>query len=233
MIDLHMHVVPCIDDGPYSIETAVEMIRSSKDQGVTDIFCISHSWGNYEAYNEAFIAIKKHVEECGIDVTLHHGCEIMCTPSDVRKIVADIDAGHYHTLGNSDYVLLEFDRYISKESLVKTIRKFIDLRNNHIVIAHVERLQCLHEDKSAIEELRTLGCLFQLNAYSLTEEDNEEIRLFARRMIEQQKISFLGSDAHRMEHRPPNVASGIQYIYENAPVEYADAICYKNAKIFL
>ena len=136
MIDLHMHVVPCIDDGPYSIEAAAEMIRSSKSQGVTDIFCTSHSWGNYEAYNKAFNSIKKHVEKCGIDVTLHHGCEIICTPSDVGEIVADIDVGYYHTLGNSDYVLLEFDRYISKELLIKTIQKFIDLRNNHIVIAH-------------------------------------------------------------------------------------------------
>lgn len=233
MIDIHMHVVPGIDDGPYSADAALKMIRSSYEQGVTDIFCTSHSWGCCENYTDEFQALKSRVEERGIGVKLHPGCEIDCMPNAVEAIIGDISNGQSRTLGTSDYVLLEFDRHISVEDLMSTIWKIIALRNNHIVIAHIERLNCLHKKESAIDDLQDLGCLFQLNAYSLVEERNNRIRSFARKMIEQQRISFLGSDAHRMDHRPPNVASGIQYIYKTVPLNYADAVCYKNAEKFL
>lgn len=229
MIDIHMHVLPGIDDGPYSIDAALEMIRSSCEQGVTDIFCTSHSWGCIEDYMDEFLNLKKCVEEYGIGVKLHPGCEIDCMPDDVKAVVSDINNGQSRTLGGSDYVLLEFDRYISTEDLMSAIRKIVALRNNHIVIAHIERLCCLYENESAIDELQKLGCLFQLNVYSLAGERNDKICSFARKMLEQQRISFLGSDAHRMDHRPPNIASGIQYIYETVPSNYADAVCYKNA----
>lgn len=233
MIDIHMHVVPWVDDGPYSTDTALEMIRSSCEQGVTDIFCTSHSWGCREDYTDAFLTLKNCVEESGIGVRLHPGCEIGCMPDDVETVISDINNGHSRTLGISDYVLLEFDRHISKETLMSTVQKVIELRNDHIVIAHIERLYCLYEDESVVEDLQELGCLFQLNAYSLVEERNDKIRLFARKMLEQQRITFLGSDAHRMEYRPPNVVSGIRYIYENSSAEYADAVCYKNAVALL
>ena len=233
MIDIHMHVVPWVDDGPCSIDVALEMVRSSCEQGVTDIFCTSHSWGCCEDYTDEFRALKSRVEESGIGVKLHPGCEIDCMPNAVEATIGDISNGQSRTLGASDYVLLEFDRHISIEDLMSTIQKIIVLRNNHIVIAHIERLNCLYKKESAIDGLQDLGCLFQLNAYSLVEERNDKIRLFARKMLEQQRISFLGSDAHRMDHRPPNVASGIQYIYETAPSNYADAVCYKNAEKFL
>lgn len=234
MIDIHMHVVPWVDDGPCSIDVALEMVRSNCEQGVTDIFCTSHSWGCCENYTGEFRALKSRVEESGIGVKLHPGCEIDCMPNAVEATIGDISNGQSRTLGTSDYVLLEFYRHISTEDLMDTIRKIIALRNNHIVIAHVERLYCIYEDESVIDELQELGCLFQLNAYSLVGERNDKIRSFARKMLEQQRISFLGSDAHRMEHRPPDVANGIQYIYETVPSNYADAVCYKNAlKYFL
>ena len=231
MIDTHMHVIPHIDDGPRSIDMALEMIQTSCEQGVTDIFCTSHSWGYCEDYENKFLALKNRVEENDLGVRLHQGCEIECMSNDIETVINNINNGYCRTLGASDYVLLEFNRYISKETLMSTIRKIIMLRNNHIVIAHIERLRCLYEgdNESFIDNLRKLGCLFQLNAYSLVEERSDKIRSFARQLLEQRRVSFLGSDAHQMNHRPPNVASGVNYIHENTPGDYADAVCYKNA----
>lgn len=38
IVDLHMHIVPGIDDGSRNIEESIEMLRLSKSQGVTDYF---------------------------------------------------------------------------------------------------------------------------------------------------------------------------------------------------
>lgn len=41
---------------------------------------------------------------------------------------------------------------------------------------------------------------------------------------------LFGSDAHRLNHSPPELLSGVNYIYENCDKEYADAVCFGNAE---
>lgn len=233
MVDIHAHVVPCVDDGPYFMDAAIRMLRASYMQGIRDVFCTSHSWGSCEDYTKNYIALQKRAADSGLEIRLHQGCEIDCSATEIRSIVHAVNCGRYHTLGNSDYVLLEFDRYIEKEELLDAINQYSALRNNHIVVAHIERLYCLYEDEMSINLLQSLGCLFQLNAYSLVEEHKEATRNFARRMVEQQRIAFLGSDMHRLEHRPPNVDSSVEYVYRHCSLDYADAVCYKNAENIL
>ena len=233
MTDIHTHIIPCVDDGPASLETAMQMIHAAYMQGVRDIFCTSHSCGDYESYHKNFTILEHQIVASGMDLQLHHGCEIDGSAENAHDIIQAAHTGRYPALGNSDYILIEFDRDTSKIELLNTIYQYIENSNNHIVIAHIERLYCLYEDDTVLDLLQSLGCLFQLNAFSLVEESKEATRNFARRMVEQQRITFLGSDAHRMKHRPPNVASGIAYIYQHCAPDYADAICYKNAEKLL
>ena len=60
IVDLHMHVVPGIDDGSCSIKESLELLKLSIQQGVTDVFCTSHSgcvMKNAQKYNTNIIAI--------------------------------------------------------------------------------------------------------------------------------------------------------------------------------
>lgn len=41
--DLHMHIVPGIDDGAQTTDEALQMLKMSEAQGITDIFCTSHN----------------------------------------------------------------------------------------------------------------------------------------------------------------------------------------------
>lgn len=59
------------------------------------------------------------------------------------------------------------------------------------------------------------------------------MKAFARRLLAERKVSFLGSDAHRTDHRPPCVKNGIRYVYDHCDVDYANAVCYENAKQLL
>lgn len=42
----------------------------------------------------------------------------------------------------------------------------------------------------------------QINAYSLSEEKNAIRRDFARQLLKDKMVMFIGSDAHRINHRP-------------------------------
>ena len=77
-----------------------------------------------------------------------------------------------------------------------------------------------------------MGCLFQINVYSIVKENDEAVKAYARKMLKEEKVSFIGSDAHRSDHRPPDVAEGLKYIYDNCSKEYADKICWKNAQAY-
>ena len=69
----------------------------------------------------------------------------------------------------------------------------------------------------------------QINAYSLVEERDAEIRDFARRLLQEKLVTFIGSDAHRTV----NLASGVQYIRETCGEDYAADVCWRNAERML
>ena len=52
----------------------------------------------------------------------------------------------------------------------------------------------------------------------------------ARRLVQERKVDFLGTDAHRTYHRPPSAAMGLNWLYENVEQDYADAIAWGNAQ---
>lgn len=145
----------------------------------------------------------------------------------------------YALLGNSGYMLLEFDPGSRSRYMLDFVRSILemtaalDAKAKHVVLAHVERYSNLANDDETLNTLLAWGCRIQINAYSLAEEPKPSTKAFARRLFDERKVSFLGSDAHRTDHRPPCVKNGIRYIYDHCDVDYANAVCYENAKLLL
>ena len=84
-----------------------------------------------------------------------------------------------------------------------------------------------------VDRFRELGALIQINVYSLFDEDDSSIKNWARRLVQDRKVEFLGTDAHRTYHRPPSAEWGLNYMYENVEQEYVEAIAWGNAQKFL
>ena len=73
IVDLHMHVVPGIDDGSRSIEESLQMLKCAAEQGVTDVFCTSHNGycqDDGERYLASFFRLKDAVTEAKINVRI-------------------------------------------------------------------------------------------------------------------------------------------------------------------
>lgn len=238
-VDLHCHIIPGVDDGAQSVEMALKMVQMEYDQGVRHIACTSHSFSGMRAYRENLIRLQKEVTQQGLHISLYPGCEIDCTVDSISTILKRFKERVYPALGNSRYMLLEFSPYSSSHEILSCIKqmfelgKFEEIKANRIVLAHVERYHSLSHDSNALDALLKWGCLIQINAYSLEKEPNNNIKNFARRLLAEKKVSFLGSDAHRTNHRPPDMASGVRYVYDHCDVEYANAVCYENAKRLL
>ena len=129
------------------------------------------------------------------------------------------------------YVLTEFDpdRY-SQEDAGYCIRKILSAGYTPI-IAHVERyplpsIECVRKMKDA-------GALMQINAFSIVNEEKERTRNNANAMLSERLVDFIGSDAHRLNHRPPVIADGVDAMIQLYTEEYARKVLENNPRDLL
>ena len=230
IVDLHMHIVPGVDDGSRSVEESIKMLKMANSQGVTDVFCTSHNGYSEEdgvRYINSFNTLAKAVSEANIGVRLHKGCEVLCAGDYIDDIIYGLDIGVFQTLGNSKYVLTELYSD-TKPSEALLIIKTLKEHGYQPIIAHMERNYNI--TGSMVGVLIASGALIQINTISFAEESDMGIKGRARELLNNRFVHFVGSDSHRIDHRPPIIAQGVQYIIDNADNEYANQILSRNAE---
>ena len=232
--DLHIHIVPNVDDGAANLAMSLEMLKMAYNQGVRNIFCTSHNVYDEEEikrYKSQFLTLQMCAKSKYSDLKLFMGCELLCAGEYISDIIYGLDIGVFLPLGNTKYVLTELYPDVTPQEAERIV---LDLTKAGWIpiIAHVERYPSLFKDNT-IQCLKFYGAFIQVNLYSLSEESNTELKQRARYLLNNKLVDFIGSDAHRSNHRPPNYKSGIDYIYLNCEKDYADNISYKNAKKML
>lgn len=233
IVDLHMHVVPGIDDGAENIDESLQMLRLAASQGVTDIFCTSHngySVKDGERYLASFSHLKDLVAEAGIDIRLHKGCEVLCSYECMGDIIYGLDTGAFSTLGDTKYVLTE----LYPDTMPSEAMMVIGSLTSHgykPIIAHMERNHNITYMMARL--LIQSGALIQVNAYSFADETAVDIVERARSLLCSRCVHFIGSDAHRIDHRAPKIDTGVKYIIENTDEDYAHEIIRGNARRLL
>jgi len=232
MTDIHMHLIPGVDDGAQDLEMALVMLFLAKEQGITQIFATPHSEAFHfskEDIRTRFHCLAEAAARACPAVTLYLGCEVYCEAEIMEQVLELLDSGLYPTMNGTKYVLTEFSQWVPPEETLPCIEALVNGGYTPI-IAHMERYRYLREDMALVDRLRDRGALIQVNAYSLFDETEDSIRDWARRLVLERKVDFLGTDAHRTYHRPPSAERGLQWLYENTEQAYADALAWKNAQ---
>lgn len=234
--DLHMHVVPGVDDGSFDMRMSLVMLEIAYEQGVRDIFCTSHNVYSEEEitrYKSQFMMLQMMAKSRFQDLKLHMGCELLCAGEYIDDILYGLEIGVFLPLGNSKCVLTELYPDVTPEEATAVVETLVAAGWKPI-LAHMERYPALFE-VGTLQELIDLGAKIQVNLYSLVEENKDETKQRARHLIDNRLAHFVGSDAHRINYRSPKYESGVRYIEEHCGKEYLEAVCYKNAErlIFL
>ena len=235
MTDIHMHLTPGVDDGSADLDMSMILMLRAREQGISRIFATPHSfafdWDGAWVMQE-FQKLKKKAEQLFPDMEVFFGCEVYCDACQMAQTVENLAAGRYPGMNGTNYVLIEFSTHIAAEDALGCAAALRQAGWIPIV-AHMERYRNLRQDMQTVGAFRTMGCLIQINAYSLQEELDGEILDWARQLVTSGMVDFLGTDAHRTYHRSPSAASGLDWIYENCEEEYADAISFGNAQKLL
>ena len=229
MIDLHMHIISNVDDGSTSMEMSEQMLQMASEQGIEAVFATSHSRA-YEEYAEytgyQYRKLQKMIKEKQLRIKVYQGCEMLLDLRFADRILQDLGNKKIPSLNGTKYVLTELVHGWGLESM--HYLKIMCDKGWIPVIAHAERMYDLSMD--AISELKSIGCKIQINVYSVAEEKNQITQKRARLLLDKKLVDVVGSDAHRLEHRPPSVANGIEYLYANYEEKYVDDILHDNAR---
>ena len=109
MIDLHCHILPDMDDGPESLDEAIDMCRTAAKDGVKCIVATPHfKPGTYEFTGprvaEVVNALMAAVQNSGLDIHILPGAEVTVSP----EMSANLKVGGHLTLNYGRYFLAEF-----------------------------------------------------------------------------------------------------------------------------
>ncbi len=205
MIDIHTHVLPRFDDGAKNTDTAVAMLQAETQQGVDKVVLTPHYYGRrfsparfLEQRREAFERLKPRIPE-GVEVRM--GTEVHFTgvnlpPYEELCLLA---------IEGTKYILIEFPFTTAwTSSLTERLADFINETGYTPIIAHVERYAEVMQNPALVNELIEMGCLIQVNTHSFLDRRTKGL---ARALLKKGLVHCIGTDAHDMEGRAPNMAA--------------------------
>lgn len=198
--DMHSHLLPGIDDGSPDMETSLQLIRSMMELGYTKLVTTPHiMWDMYKNTREIILKklelVRAVVKAEGLNVEINAAAEYFL--DDYVAGLVKSNAPLLTISGNM--VLVEFSMAHPSMSL-KDILFDMQMQGYQPVIAHPERYIYLEHNKEFYEELKDIGCLFQLNLLSLSGYYGKSVNALAQYLIKKGHYELIGTDLHNDRH---------------------------------
>jgi len=210
MIDLHCHILPGIDDGPPTIDEALDFARAAVAAEMTTMVATPHVSPQYPNDSRTIapgvVALNARLSAEGIGLEVLAGAEISILQ------VADLPEGELARLrlGEGPWLLVESPFSQVVDALPIVIGQLQEA-GHRVVMAHPERCQGFQRRPALLESMvRTQGVLTSVTASSLIGAFGREVQGFALSMAEQGLIHNVASDAHDCERRPPGIADAMR-----------------------
>ena len=210
MIDVHLHILPGVDDGPATLGDALSLARTLVQEGVRMAVATPHYNDEYpqlaaREIRERVGDLQRELDRCAIPLRLLAGHEALIQPG----LAADVQGGRVATLNGSRYLLLEL---WNSSWMPETERVIFELGVMGIVplLAHPERYFAIQQDSNRLKALIGQGVLAQLTAGSLVGMQGKTARKCAETLLKRGLIHCIASDAHGPGRRPPAIMQGMQ-----------------------
>ena len=229
-IDTHSHILFGVDDGAQEIGQSLAMLEKERNEGVAVVFLTPHFYEggrNSTHVEERFQMLSQKAKERLPEIELFLGNEIFCMYEPLNAV----KRGAARTYANGKYVLCEFAPSGEWSKIREHIVNF--LREGYIpVIAHAERYFELFSKKERMREVVALGALIQINCETFTSAGFFQ-RRYLRSLLNEDLIFCVGTDAHNLKNRPPEMRDAFRWVVKNAGSEKAEKIFCENAKVLM
>ena len=229
MIDLHVHLLPGIDDGPADQADAVAMCRAAAADGVEIAVATPHQrsamWPNARGAD-----IERRHAELAADVSgvldVRLGAEIRID-SELVAEVEQIPGSGLLPLAGSRYLLLEPHPMPVGPDLRDLVNELV-VAGWRPVIAHPERVAWVAETPGLLADLVRLGAALQVTAMSITGDLGRPNRACCSRLLDADLVHFVGSDGHDLRDRTPRLSIAYDAVRARWGADTADRLFVTN-----
>ncbi len=195
--DMHSHLIPSIDDGSQCLDESLELILALNNLGFSKIITTPHTMSDFykntpEIINDGKEEVKKELKRLNINVEFEASSEYYVDYDFQQKI----NSGEFLTFG-SKYILIEFP-FIDNPKNIDEIIFQLQLSGYNVVLAHPERY--MYFNLKDYKKFTDKGVFLQLNLLSITGYYSPEIKEKSKQLIENDLVSFVGTDCHNIRH---------------------------------
>lgn len=198
-VDIHNHILPGIDDGSPDIEQSLLLVQGLKDLGINKSISTPHVM--HGVYNntpatikKAHTVLKEALTDRRISFDLQYSAEYMIDD----QLETWIQTNSLCPLPNR-HVLIEMS-YLAESNALFQIIKNIQEKGYQPILAHPERYNYYHQNFKVYKEIKSAGCLLQLNLLSISRYYGEAVKSAALTLIKSGMYDLVGTDMHHERH---------------------------------
>jgi protein-tyrosine phosphatase len=213
-VDVHCHLMPYVDDGAENLDVAKEMLREQTRQGVDTIVLTPH-WRSHmfttpeEKIQSQFARLEELVCQEPDLPKLYLGREYHYSGDLLRYMEQRPDK--IWTLGEGRFVLLEFSYGEESDRILEGIQT-VQAKGYQVAVAHIERYQAVQQQKDLARQMAETGAWLQLNAESVMGHSGLRCKWLCGRLLKEELVHLIASDAHDLEQRRPNLGDCARYL---------------------
>ncbi len=205
MVDIHCHILPGMDDGAASWDTALEMCRRAAADGIHHIVATPHANDEFAYDRERAVATLERLQTmAGGAVKFSLGCDFHLSYDNVRAALTEPEQ---FAIAGGSYLLVELSDFGTASAAHRALAKLREAGLKPI-ITHPERNLALAREPRAVLRMVEEGCAVQVTASALTGYWGPGVQEAAHWLLDHDAVHVLASDAHGAEKRPPVLSAG-------------------------
>lgn len=195
--DIHSHLLPGIDDGSPDLASSLTYLSRLQALGIHRFYVTPHV--HTELYPNTPETIQHVLDQLRLaapaGLQLDAAAEYMVDEAFGKRFA---NGSQLLTLpGNR--VLIEMS-YIAESANIEHIIFELQVHGYKPILAHPERYTFYHTSTERYQQLRDLGCLFQMNLLSPAGYYNFEVKKAAQYLLKRGMVDFVGTDLHHHKH---------------------------------
>lgn len=228
IFEVHCHILPGVDDGADSQDVSMKMMEMEYKSGVRNIIFTPHFRRKMfttkrDIIEQSFRKLSMEASEVFPDLNLYLGCEFHVNMDMTEYLDSDVR----YCMDGSRYVLTEFSEMDDYSYICTRINEL--QRNGYWpIIAHAERYASFYGRFDRIEDLHDSGVMMQINSGSILGKEGRGMKSFCKKLLKRELIDLVGSDAHNLTDRKPDIGECADYVEKKYGSEYARRIFIKN-----
>jgi protein-tyrosine phosphatase len=221
VIDIHSHILPEVDDGPKSWDTAEAMCRMAAQDGIEYMVATPHANDRY-FYDRAYLTdlLEKLQQRIGGKPKLSLGCDFHLSFENMQSAMQTPEK---YCIDRTRYLLVEFNNFNIPQPMDEWLGQMCE-REITPIITHPERNPILQKSLERVLHWVETGCAVQITASVLTGSWGERAGESAQWLLKKKAVHFLATDAHDITRRPPILSEARKVVAKNFGEEMAEAL---------